>query len=102
MRHLLKPLMAPTQIYSTVNTKLSKPIWKHRLFRVMSKRPALQRLLNFVSGMIRTVFAPQINGQMTQAPAPTEGDRITRMLSQGGARKIAESCKFMALQHGGF
>ncbi|MDX1801575.1 MAG: hypothetical protein R3303_11640, partial [Marinobacter sp.] len=30
------------------------------------------------------------------------GDRITAMLSERGARKISESCYYMACQHGGF
>jgi hypothetical protein len=37
------------------------------------------------------------------ADMPTnEGDRITEMLTQRGARKISESCYFMACQRGGF
>ncbi|MDX1802035.1 MAG: hypothetical protein R3303_13970, partial [Marinobacter sp.] len=40
-------------------------------------------------------------GAGVQTP-DNSGDRITAMLSERGARKISESCYYMACQHGGF
>lgn len=35
-------------------------------------------------------------------PPQVDGERITEMLSQRGAKKIAESCEYMSLKKGGF
>lgn len=37
-----------------------------------------------------------------EAPSPSTGDRVTWLLSDRGARKIADSCHYVALQYGGF
>jgi len=44
----------------------------------------------------------RVNGQMNIAPPVNSGARESVMLSSGGARKIAESCEYMARKKGGF
>lgn len=38
----------------------------------------------------------------SSSPPTQAGDRISELLSQRGAKKIAESCEYMHLKHGGF
>ena len=41
-------------------------------------------------------------GTVGSAPPSQEGERISELLSERGAKKIAESCEYMSLQKGGF
>lgn len=44
----------------------------------------------------------QVNPQMAPRPPTNSGLRESVMLSGSGARKIAESCQYMAIKHGGY
>jgi hypothetical protein len=44
----------------------------------------------------------QVDGTVGTAPPSQAGLRISKMLSTGGARKIADSCAYMAATRGGF
>jgi len=44
----------------------------------------------------------QVDVPRNQLPPSAAGLRISKMLSQGGARKIADSCEYMAKTRGGF
>ena len=44
----------------------------------------------------------EVHATQKQQPPENTGDRVTELLSTRGARKIAESCEFMALQRGGY
>lgn len=44
----------------------------------------------------------QVDSTVKQQPPENTGDRVTDMLTNRGARKIAESCEFMHLKRGGY
>lgn len=44
----------------------------------------------------------RVNGQMAIAPPSNSGARESVMLTEGGARKIAESCEYLATQFDGY
>lgn len=44
----------------------------------------------------------EVHSIQKQPPPENVGDRVTKILTTRGARKIAESCEFMALQRGGY
>ncbi len=44
----------------------------------------------------------QVDGTVGSPPPEQSGNRISDMLSDRGARKIADSCAYMAEKHGGF
>jgi hypothetical protein len=44
----------------------------------------------------------EVHATQKQQPPENTGDRVTEILSERGARKIAESCEFMGAQRGGY
>jgi len=44
----------------------------------------------------------EVQGTIKQEPPENTGDRVTEMLTNRGARKIAESCEFMSIKRKGY